>query len=160
MTDDGYAARVAEIVQRVPVDDRLVLPVLQQVQEELGFVPPSTLDAIADLLNVSRATVFGVLTFYTDLRTTPPPDTSASICMGEACQAQGARALWGGVHGSLDPGAELSRVFCLGNCALGPCAVVGGRLIGRATVQDVQDAMAATPMTEGGDARAHGLRAW
>lgn len=159
MADEDYATRVAEIVGRVPADERLVLPILQQVQEELGFVPLSTLDTIANLLNVSRATVFGVLTFYTDLRTTPHPDTSASLCMGEACQAQGARALWAGVHASLKAGAELSRVFCLGNCALGPCAVVDGRLMGRAAVQDVLDAMAATPVTEGGDARAHGLRA-
>jgi len=113
-----------------------ILPALQDVQAAHGYVPDAAIAQVADRLNVSRADVYGVLTYYSDLRTTPPPEVVVRVCLGEACQSVGARDLLVAVAGS--PTCEVSRVFCLGNCALGPTAEVNGRLLGRATAETVQ----------------------
>ena len=118
-----------------------VLVALQSLQESFGYVHPDGLQLVADTFNVSRADVYGVLTFYTDLRSTPPADVEVRVCMGEACQAVGARGLLDSTASDLSAGVDVSHVFCLGNCALGPTAVVNGRLIGRATVDRVQSAV-------------------
>lgn len=113
-----------------------ILPALQEVQAEHGFVPDASIAQVADRLNVSRADVYGVLTYYSDLRTTPPPEVVVRICLGEACQSVGARALLAALPGSAQ--CEVTRVFCLGNCALGPTAEVNGRLLGRASAESVR----------------------
>lgn len=110
-----------------------ILVALQAVQDDLGYVPHDAIAEVAVRLNVSRADVFGVLTYYSDLRTTPPPDVLVRICMGEACQSVGARDLRAAVTPTL--GREVRTVYCLGNCALGPTAEVNGRVIGRATTE-------------------------
>jgi len=111
-----------------------LLPVLHAVQDRLGYVPPESLALIAHTLNLSRAEVHGVVTFYHHFRTHPPGRTVVSICRAEACQAVGARALeahakktlgidW---HGTTADGAvTLEPVYCLGNCACGPTVLVG-----------------------------------
>jgi len=96
---------------------------------------------IASACNVSRADVHGVLTFYADLRTQAPPAVPVRLCAAEACQAVGARELreeWVSVCADDDALATATGtdepIYCLGNCALGPAAFVGERLIGRADV--------------------------
>jgi formate dehydrogenase subunit gamma len=118
-----------------------ILVALQALQEEFGYVHPDAVQVVADVFNVSRADVYGVLTFYGDLRTAPPPDVDVRVCMGEACQAVGARTLLAAVRAKAPDGAEVGRVFCMGNCALGPTAVVNGRLLGRASVDSVHSAV-------------------
>ncbi len=100
-----------------------------------------TVALVADAFNLSRADVFGVLTFYGDLRTSPPPEVAVRVCMGEACQAVGSRALLTRVGAQRDGSCEVDQVICMGNCALGPTAVVNGRLIGRATGARVEQAV-------------------
>lgn len=117
-----------------------VLVALQSLQETFGYVHPDALQLVADAFNVSRADVYGVLTFYGDLRSTPPAGVEVRVCMGEACQAVGARALLAGTTATLPADVDVTHVFCLGNCALGPTAVVNGRLIGRATVDRLASA--------------------
>ncbi|MFM8351153.1 MAG: NAD(P)H-dependent oxidoreductase subunit E, partial [Actinomycetales bacterium] len=68
-----------------------VLRCLQRIQQDFGYVPADAVPLIADACNVSRAEVHGVLTFYSDLRTTPPPAVPVRLCGAEACQATGAR---------------------------------------------------------------------
>lgn len=121
-----------------------VLISLQAIQEEFGYVPGEALALVADACNVSRADVHGVLTFYHDLRTTPPPVTSVRICVAEACQAVGSSQLVDAVEatfnttlGSESADVEIKAVYCFGNCALGPNATVNGRLIGRAKIADL-----------------------
>jgi formate dehydrogenase subunit gamma len=117
-----------------------LLAVLQEVQAEVGHVPSDALEVVAEGLNVSRADVHGVLTFYRDLRREPAGRVEVRVCRAEACQAVGADALLEDVARRLgvpgagttpDGGLSLDHVFCLGNCALGPSALVAGRVYGR-----------------------------
>ena len=95
---------------------------------------------VADVLNLSRAEVHGVVTFYKDFRTTPPAAVTIAVCRAEACQAVGARELAAYASDRLglsfgqtspDGSVHLAEVYCLGNCALGPSVMVNGQLIGR-----------------------------
>jgi formate dehydrogenase subunit gamma len=117
-----------------------LLPVLHALQEEFGYLDPQAVPLVARLLNLSRADVHGVVTFYRDFRTTPPGDVEVRVCRAEACQAMGGRALaehathrLGVPFGATtaDGSVTLDQVFCLGNCALAPSVTVGGRLYGR-----------------------------
>jgi len=119
-----------------------LLEVLHALQREFGYVDPRAVPVVADVLNLSRAEVHGVISFYTDFRTTPPAPRSVQICRGEACQAVGAEALVAHASDRLgcdvggtssDGRTDLRQVFCFGNCALGPTASVDGRLHGRVT---------------------------
>jgi len=129
------AAVAAHHDQRGPL-----LPVLHAVQEELGYIPAEAVPVIAAELNLSRADVHGVLTFYSDLRTEPAGRVVVQVCRAEACQSVGAQDLLDGASARLgvpvgstraDGEVTLEEVFCLGNCALGPSALVAGRLAGR-----------------------------
>ena len=121
----------------------LMLPALQAVQDEFGYVPEAAVALVARACNTSRADAYGVLTFYSDLRRTPPSAVEARICMGEACQAVGARPLLRDAEAMVSADVDVSHVFCMGNCALGPTAVVNGRLIGRATAEGLAGAIRA-----------------
>ena len=140
-----------DILGALPAEERLILPCLQHLQRALGYIAEDSVDAVAEFLNVSRAEVVGVLTYYHDLRRTPPPAVAVAVCVAEACQAQGSRALVDGIEaefgitvGDENPGAgiEFAKVYCLGNCALGPAVMVNGRLLGRCGVATVRDAVA------------------
>jgi formate dehydrogenase subunit gamma len=117
-----------------------LLPVLHALQTTFGYVDPRAIPLVAKVLNLSRADVYGVLTFYPDLRSTPPGILRVQVCRGEACQAVGGHALAEhatsslGVHfgqTATDGSVTLDDVFCLGNCALGPSVTVNGHLHGR-----------------------------
>jgi len=125
----------AHAAQRGPL-----LPVLHALQETFGYVDPLAVPLVAKALNLSRADVHGVLTFYSDLRSSPPGRMRVQVCRGEACQSVGGHALaehattslrvdFGGT--TADGSITLDEVFCLGNCALGPTVTVDGRLHGR-----------------------------
>jgi len=117
-----------------------VLMALQLMQKEFGYVNPECVPLIANYFNKSRADVHGVLTFYHDLRTTPPGEHQISICAAEACQAMGARALVTAVKAKFAD--EVIDSYCFGNCALGPAVMVDGKLIGRATLAKIEQARA------------------
>ncbi|MBL8751305.1 MAG: formate dehydrogenase subunit gamma [Planctomycetes bacterium] len=119
-----------------------LLPILHAIQHELGFVPPAAIERIADALNLSRAEVHGVITFYHDFRTAPPGRHVLKLCRAEACQAMGCERLENRLrdhHGiamdatAADGSVTLEAVYCLGNCALSPSALLDGRLVGRVT---------------------------
>ncbi len=115
-----------------------LMPVLHAVMEELGHVAREDVETIADVLNLSVAEVHGVVSFYHDFRTEPPATHTLALCRGEACQSVGAEALYAGTQtraGTLGAGVEVTEVFCLGNCALGPSGTVDGRLHGRLSAE-------------------------
>ncbi len=120
-----------------------LLPILHAVQAEFGWVADQDLPIIADVLNLSRADVHGVVSFYHDFRRTPPPAHAVRLCRGEACQAVGAEALLGAVSEAFADNreVEVGEVFCLGNCALGPSGFLDGKLMGRLTPESVAAAL-------------------
>ena len=147
-----HEAIVAEAIRSNGADPAALLPIFHAVQDRLGFVPPGTLHLIAKALNVSRADVYGVLTFYHDFRTSPPGRHLVKLCRAEACQAVGCERLadetfehWRVRFGETSPGGEvtLEPVYCLGNCALGPSALVDGRLLGRTTLDRLRACLGA-----------------
>ncbi|UZF91930.1 NAD(P)H-dependent oxidoreductase subunit E [Bosea sp. NBC_00550] len=115
------------------------LPILHALQEEFGHVDAQAVPLIAEALNLSRAEIHGAISFYHDFRAAPPPQRVIKLCRAEACQALGCEALVEDLareHGiAVDGGpaddAVVETVYCLGNCALGPAALVDGELIGR-----------------------------
>lgn len=131
---------VEDLLARVPHDPQHLLPTLQQVQALLGWVPEAAIRAVAHAFNRSRAEVYGVVTFYYDLRPAPVGDTVVQVCMAEACQAVGCRDLAAhasqhlGVplgHTTADGRVHLEATYCLGNCALGPSVRIGDAVHGR-----------------------------
>ena len=140
MAPDSIAQRVDEIVQRHRGLEGPLLPILHAVQSAYGYVPRDALPVIADALNLSRAEVHGVMSFYHDFRTEAAGSHVVKLCRAEACQAVGGDALaetakarlgvdW---HGTTPGGGvTLEPVFCLGLCACGPAALVDGEVVGR-----------------------------
>jgi formate dehydrogenase subunit gamma len=129
-----------------------LLPILHAIQAEFGYVDPDTIPVIAQELNLSRADVYGVVTFYKDFRQDQPGRSTVRICRAEACQAVGSDALAEHVERRLgvgfgettaDGAISLESVFCLGNCALGPSVQVGGRLYGRMDADRIDILLAA-----------------
>jgi formate dehydrogenase subunit gamma len=115
-----------------------LMPVLHAVMEELGHIAREDVEEIADVLNLSVAEVHGVVSFYHDFRTEPPPAHTVALCRGEACQSVGAEALYDAARSRADrlgSGVEVAEVFCLGNCALGPSGTLDGRLHGRLSAE-------------------------
>ena len=119
-----------------------LMPLLHAVQDTVGYVPPDAVPLIAHALNLSRAEVHGVISFYHHFRTHAPGRHVVQICRAEACQALGARALEAHAKKSLgidfsqtteDGAVTLEAVYCLGNCACAPAMMVNGELHGRVT---------------------------
>ena len=134
--DPEREATVRALAARYAVQRTALLPMLHDVQEHLGYISRQDVVTLADVLNLSIADVHGVVSFYTDFRTSPPPPHRISVCRGEACQAVGGEALYAATHTAYreSPDTEVTEVFCLGNCALGPSGTADGRLLGRLTV--------------------------
>lgn len=110
-----------------------LLPLLHDVQHALGCVPADAVPRIAAALNLSRAEVHGVVTFYADFRATPPARRVVKICMAEACQARGCHAAAARLSAATglavgetaaDNALSLEPIYCLGLCASGPAALV------------------------------------
>jgi len=141
-----------------------LLPILHEIQDTQGHIPEAAVPVIARALNLSRAEVHGVITFYHHFRQQPAGRHVIQVCRAEACQAVGAealaehatRALGCGFHETTADGAvTLEPVYCLGQCACGPAVMVGERLHGYvdaqrfdALVRSLREAQAANETAE------------
>ena len=128
-----------------------LLLVLHAVQQRLGFVPEDAIPYIADRLNLSRAEVHGVVSFYHHFRRTAPGRHLVQVCRAESCQAMGAEHLAQhaqerlGIqfHETTPDGAfSLEPVYCLGNCACSPAMMIDGELYGRVSPQRFDEIVA------------------
>jgi formate dehydrogenase subunit gamma len=136
----GLQPRLDEIIVAHLHREGPLLPILHDVQAEWGMIPPAAQDVIARALNITRAELHGVVSFYHDFRDHPAGRHRLRLCRAEACQAMGAAALAETARATLgidwhattpDGAVTLEPVFCLGLCACAPAAEVDGRLVGR-----------------------------
>jgi formate dehydrogenase subunit gamma len=132
--------RASEIISQHSGKDGPLLPVLQALQETFGCVPEAAVVMVAEALNLSRAEVHGVVTFYHDFRREPAGRRVLKLCRAEACQAAGGDPLAAHAEARLgvpmgttvpDGSVTLEPVYCLGLCAVAPSAMLDGRLVGR-----------------------------
>ena len=121
--------QIAEILRRHGGRKGALLPILNDVQAALGHVPAEAVPLIAEALNLSRAEVHGVVTFYHDFKSAPAARPVVKLCRAEACQARGVEALAPAFEA--DDRIEVETVYCLGLCASGPSAMVGDRVFAR-----------------------------
>ncbi|GAB3496622.1 NAD(P)H-dependent oxidoreductase subunit E [Amycolatopsis cihanbeyliensis] len=155
MTVDSAGApaeeRVRAVVEAHRADRGALLPILHDIQAEFGHIDQRTVAVLATELNISRADVHGVVSFYTDFRSEPAGAATVRLCRAEACRAVGAERLvtqveqvFGVPVGQTTPDGSvtLEQVFCLGNCALGPAAQINGRLYGRLDEGRLMDLLA------------------
>lgn len=132
--------RGADIIAEHTHLEGATLVILHALQEAFGYVPEPAIPMVASALNLSRAEVHGVFTFYHDFRKEPAGRHVLKLCRAEACQAAGGEALVAhaearlGVslgHTSADDRVTLEPVYCLGLCATAPSAMLDGRVVGR-----------------------------
>ena len=146
--DDAEIRRLAETHA---AEAGALLPILHAIQARLGYVPESAVPIVADVLNLSRAEVHGVVTFYHFFRTKRPGKQTLYVCRAEACQAMGSRALENYARKKLgvdfhettaDGRFSLEPVYCLGNCACSPAVMVDETVHGRVTPQKLDEILA------------------
>lgn len=138
----GPAAVAARAAARLRDQPGALLPILHAVQDELGCIPADAVPAIAEALNLSRAEVHGVITFYPHFRGKPAGRHVLEVCRAESCQAMGGdgladharQALGCDFHGTTADGAfTLEPVYCLGLCAQSPAVMIDGQPHARVT---------------------------
>ncbi len=144
--DEATAERIDAILARHIGREGPLLPILHDVQAEFGMIPEAAQPVIGQALGLSRAEVYGVVSFYHDFREEPTGRHVLRLCRAEACQSMGADALHDQIRSVLgldwhettpDGRLTLEPVFCLGLCACAPSAQMDDKLVGRATVAKV-----------------------
>ena len=137
-----------QIASKMKEMDGPLLPILHAFNEEFGFVSDEAIVLIADVLNLTRADVQGVVSFYHDFRREPAGRYVVKLCRAEACQAMGSEELASNLERALgikfgettpDGRVSLEAVYCLGNCALSPAVLVNNDLRGRANEKKILD---------------------
>jgi formate dehydrogenase subunit gamma len=123
--------RIAEICAAHAALEGPLLPILHDVQAELGCVDAEAERVIAHQLNLSRAEVHGVVSFYHDFTAEADPRPSIELCRAEACQARGVEALVASAEAAAGDSVRLKSVYCLGLCSVGPAARMGDALHAR-----------------------------
>ncbi len=140
------ASVVAEIVARHPDGRSSLIPVLQEIQESLGYLSPDSLKEIERLTGISSSESYGVATFYTQFRFTPPGKHTIQVCNGTACHVRAGQGITDEFSRTLgvnvgettaDGNFSLESVACLGCCALAPVVAVDGKVFAGVTTKKV-----------------------
>jgi len=148
MTESTITETVQTIIAELKNKQGALLPILHGVQDALGYIPADSVPAIAEALNLSRAEVHGVISFYHYFRDTPPGKHTVHLCRAESCQSMGSNALEAHVKTKLgidyhettaDGQFSLEPVYCLGNCACSPAMQIGSDIYGRVSVAAFDD---------------------
>lgn len=133
-------AIAAEIIEHFGARPQMLVQILHAFVERYSYISEEAIRQIAEAVNLSRAEVHGVVSFYHDFRTEPPGRRVVRICQAESCQAMGSRALTGYAKRKLgidlhattaDGDVTLEAVYCLGNCACSPAIMIGDQVHGR-----------------------------
>jgi formate dehydrogenase subunit gamma len=142
--DSGHKEIILAITEAKHTQAGALLPILHAIQDEIGYIPPASYSLIAKALNLSRAEVHGVVSFYHHFRTQPAGKKVIHICRAESCQSMGAEQLVAGAKKLLqidwhettaDNQVTLEPVYCLGNCAHSPSVRVDNKIYGRVSLE-------------------------
>lgn len=151
VASETVVSRATAVIESLKSLEGPLLPILHGLQVEFGYVPQEALVLIAGALNLSRAEVHGVMTFYHDYRDHPQGRHVLKLCRAEACQSMGGdlvadrvkRALGIDFHGTTaDGGVTLEPVYCLGLCACAPAGMLDGELHGRLDENSITELLA------------------
>lgn len=138
--------QIDEIVARYPSERGSLIPVLQALQGDFGYLSVEAIDRLSQLMGISVNEIYGVATFYTQFRFTSPGEHSIRVCQGTACHVRGGRGILEEVERHLgikagettgDGKFDLERVACLGCCALAPVMEVDGEVYGQVTAKKI-----------------------
>jgi len=147
MGDVNAVAEVGAVLDGHGRARQELIPILQDVQDRLGFLPREALGRIADSLDLSENDIFGVATFYSQFRFTPPGRHHVRVCRGTACHVRGSNPILDGIVRKLgispgetteDRAFSLETVACFGSCALAPVVVVNDKVYGRMSAKKVE----------------------
>ena len=146
----NFKKQIDGILSNFKQDRSNLIPILQQVQQELGYLPEEAMQAIAGFLHLSDSTVYSVSTFYTHFRLTPSGKKVVRICRGTACHVSGGARILCDIERRLgiNPGEtttdreySLETVACVGACALAPIMIINDDVYGRMTTTDAGKAL-------------------
>lgn len=141
---DPIKQRTLDLATELAAIPGALLPVLHAVQDEFGYIPHASVAVIAEVLNLSRADVHGVITFYHHFRQQTPTRHQLHICRAEACQSMGAEQLIAQTKTMLnidigescsDGSLSLDAIYCLGNCAAAPAIMIDENVYGRVDIE-------------------------
>jgi formate dehydrogenase subunit gamma len=122
-------ASISDIVSLHADKEGPLLPILHDVQSAFGYVSEEAMREIAHVLNLTRAEVHGVVSFYHDFKTVPDPRPVIKLCRAEACQARGVEAMEAAVPSQSR--VKIEATYCLGLCSVGPAAMIGNQVYAR-----------------------------
>ncbi|MBO9668951.1 MAG: NAD(P)H-dependent oxidoreductase subunit E [Sphingobium sp.] len=129
--NEAKAKRLDEIVASHSGREGPLLPILHDIQAEFGCVDDDAKRTIAKALNLSRAEVHGVVSFYHDFKAEPAHHPVLKLCRAEACKARGVEALVASAEAAAKGRVEIETIYCLGLCSVGPNAMVGKQVHAR-----------------------------
>jgi NADH-quinone oxidoreductase subunit E len=139
-------SRIKDILERHPTNRGSLIPVLQDVQEDFGYLSEEAIEELARLMDISANEIYGVATFYTQFRFSPPGRHTIQSCQGTACHVRGGRMILNELEQRLgitagqttaDGQFDLQRVACLGCCALAPVVAVDGKVHAQMTAKKI-----------------------
>lgn len=143
---EAELSRVQDICTRHPLKRASLIPVLQDIQDSFGYLPEAAIDRLSELSDISVNEIYGVATFYTQFRFSPPGEHTVRVCQGTACHVRQGIQILNELEQQLDIKAgqttadgkfDLERVACLGCCALAPAMVVDDKVYARMTVKKI-----------------------
>jgi formate dehydrogenase subunit gamma len=129
---------IETILERHSKVEGNLLPILHDVQASFGHVSEAAMREIALALNLTRAEVHGVVSFYHDFRDAPDDRPVIKICAAEACQARGSDAVFAGAEAIGEGRVKIEKTYCLGLCSVGPAAIEGDRIFARLTAEKIR----------------------
>jgi len=143
-----FSDRLREVFNKYPPHRSSLIPILQEVQDFLGYISEQAVNQIADYLGVSPSEIYGVASFYTQFKFNPPGKHIIQVCQGTACHVRGSKMLvdvikeeLGIEPGQTTPDGEftLERVACIGCCALAPAVVIDGKVYAQVTPAKIRE---------------------
>ena len=150
---------IEDILKRYPANRGSLIPVLQDIQENFGYLSEEAVEELAQLMDMSANEIYGVATFYTQFRFNPPGQHSIQSCQGTACHVRGGQQILKELEQRLgitagqttaDGRFDIERLACLGCCALAPVVAVDGKVHARMTAKKIPSLLSQYPGKKGG----------